>query len=128
MAVVDGNAAVRQELGRQLRQAPGLVVVGDTGECGDAIRMLDSRRPEVLVIDPRRMACEATELLSRMAAAAPGVGIVVLTAYFTEHERTALLEAGAQVVVTKEIGSETLVRTIRTVAARARSRERRLSR
>jgi DNA-binding NarL/FixJ family response regulator len=124
---VDGTPGVRQELVRRLAQVPGLSVVGDTGECGDAMRMLESWRPDVLLIDHRRMACEATELVRRMAAAESGVSIVVLTAYFSQQERAALIEAGARAVVAKEIDTATLVWTIRTVAAGAGSRGRRLS-
>jgi DNA-binding NarL/FixJ family response regulator len=52
-----------------------------------------------------------------MVGAAPQTGIVILTAYLTEAERSDLMRAGARAILLKEIDSRTLVWTIRTVAA-----------
>ncbi len=53
-----------------------------------------------------------------MAVTVPQSGIVILTAYVTERERSELMQAGARAILLKEIDSERLVRTIQTVAAR----------
>lgn len=53
-----------------------------------------------------------------MAVTVPHSGIVILTAYVTEQERSELMRAGARAILLKEIDSERLVRTIQTVAAR----------
>jgi DNA-binding NarL/FixJ family response regulator len=60
-----------------------------------------------------------------MVAAAPKTGIVILTAYLTEAERSDLTRAGARAILLKEIDTGTLVRTIRTVAGQLMAGERR---
>ncbi len=59
----------------------------------------------------------AAEFVDRMAVTVPLSGIVILTAYVTERERSQLMRAGARAILLKEIDSERLVRTIQTVAA-----------
>lgn len=118
MAVVDGNSRTRGELVRRLGQMPGISVVGEAGDPREALTVVTDRRPDVVVMDLRRIAPDGAEFLGRLAAAAPQAGIVVLTAYLTEGERADLLRAGARAILLKEIDSGALVRTIRMIAAR----------
>ena len=117
--VVDTNDGTRRGLCRRLGQEPGLVVIGEATEAVEALGMVADRQPDVVVLDPRGMRCAGAELVERMRGAAPDAGIVVLTAYVTEGERSALTRAGAHALVVKEIDSESLVRTIRTIATRS---------
>lgn len=121
VAVVDGDARTREGLIRRLRQMPEISVLGGAMDPDEALSLVSDRRPAVLVIDHRGMLCEGAELLGRVRAAAPGVGIVVLTSYVTEPEGAELRRAGAHAIVVKEIDSEALVRTIRAVAERRAS-------
>ena len=115
--VVDANDGTRRGLYRRLGPEPGVAVIGEAREAVEALGMVADRQPDVVVLDPRGTGGGAG-LVARMRAAAPDAGIVVLTAYVTEEERSELTRAGAGAVVVKEIDSESLVRTIRTVAAR----------
>ena len=123
--VVDANDGTRRGLCRRLRQEPGIVVIGEATEAVEALGMVADGQPDVVVLDPRGMAATGDQLVARMRAVAPDAGIVVLTAYVTEEERSELTRAGAGAVVVKEIHSESLVRTIRTVAARSGTGDRR---
>jgi two-component system nitrate/nitrite response regulator NarL len=125
VAVVDGNTGARGVLVRRLKQVPGISVVGEAGDAGEALRVVGSCRPEVVLLDFRRIAPNGAELLDRLATLAPQAGVVIITAYLTERERTDLMRAGARAILLKEIDSERLVGTIRTVAARGGALERR---
>ena len=118
VAVVDRDARTREGLILRLRQMSEVSVLGGATDYHEALRLVGNQRPAVLVIDHRGMACEGTELLSRVTAAAPGVAIVIHTAYVTEREGADLRRAGADSIVVKEIDSDALVRTIRAVAER----------
>ena len=122
--VGDANDGTRRGLCRRLGQEPGLAVIGEATEAVEALGMVADGQPDVVVLDPRGMGTGAG-LVELMRAAAPDAGIVVLTAYVTEGERSALTRAGAHALVVKEIDSESLVRTIRTVAARPEVGDRR---
>lgn len=117
VAVIDGNPGTRQGVIRQLQQMPGISVVGEAGEPGEALRVVCDRQPDVVVMDVRRIDPNAAEFVGRMAAAVPQSGIVILTAYLTEGERFDLMRAGARAILLKEIDSGRLIRTIRAVAA-----------
>lgn len=116
--VVDANDGTRRGLCRRLGQEPGIAVIGEATEAVEALGMVADGQPDVVVLDPRGTGGGAG-LVERMRAAAPDAGIVVLTAYVTEEERSELTRAGAHAVVVKEIDSESLVRTIRTVVTRS---------
>lgn len=117
VAVLDGHPGTRQGLIRRLGQVPGISIVGEAGDPGEALRLVGDRRPDVIVMDVRRIDPNAAGFLGRIAAAAPEAGIVVLTAYLTEREQSDLTRAGARAILLKEIDSGRLVRTIRAVAA-----------
>lgn len=119
MMLVDANDGTRRGLCRRLGQEPGIAAIGEATEAVEALGLVADGQPDVVVLDPRGMAATGAHLVARMRAAAPDAGIVVLTAYVTEEERSELTRAGAGAVLVKEIDSESLVRTIRTVVTRS---------
>ncbi|MBI2998010.1 MAG: response regulator transcription factor [Deltaproteobacteria bacterium] len=117
VAVIDSNSGAREGLIRRLQQIPGITVLGEAADPEEAIRVVSEQRPDVVLVDVRGIDRDGAEFLSQMAAAVPKAKIVVLTAYVTEQERSVLMRAGAQAILLKEIGSDRLVQTMRTVAA-----------
>jgi DNA-binding NarL/FixJ family response regulator len=117
VAVIDSNSATRQGVIRRLRQIPGITVLGEAGDPDEALKMVCKQRPEVVLMEGRWTDRDGAEFLRQMAAAVPAAKIIVLTAYVTEHERSELMQAGAQAILLKEIGSDRLVQAIRTLAA-----------
>lgn len=117
MVVIDGNHATREGLVRRLQEAPGISVVGEASESAEGLKVVYDKQPQVVVIDLWRFDHNGAEFLGKISAAVPRLGIVILTAYLTERERSDLIRAGAQAILFKEIDSERLVRTIRSVAA-----------
>ncbi len=125
VAVVDPNPGARHGLVRLLGQTPGIRVVGKAGDPGEALKLVTDQRPDVVLVDVRRIDPTGVGFLGRMAAAAPEAGIVVLTAYLTEKERSDLFGAGARAILLKEIDAGTLVRTVRTTGVLRAPGERR---
>lgn len=117
VAVIDNNWGTRQGLMRRLRQVPGITALGEAADPEEALRVAFEQRPDVVLTDVRWSDRDGAEFLSQMAAAVPKAKIIVLTAYVTEQERSELVRAGAQAILLKEIGSDRLVHTIRTLAA-----------
>lgn len=108
---------------RRLAGTHGITVVGSAADPDTAVSVVGSGDVDVVVVDPRGL--DGAALLDRMAAAAPGVGIVVFTAFVSLGEQADLIGRGARAVVLKEIGSERLVDAIRGVAGRPGAAERR---
>jgi DNA-binding NarL/FixJ family response regulator len=115
VAVVDGNAGAREGLVTLLRQLPGIRVVGQAADQGDALVVASAHQPDVILADLRRITRNGAEFLGLLAAVAPGARVVVLSAYLTEEERGDLARAGAHAFLLKEIDSEALVGAIRSV-------------
>ena len=126
VAIIDVNLGTLQGLIYRLQQVPRIAVVGQAQDPCEALAVVRERQPDVVVMDLRRLTPNAAEFLELLTAAAPQSGIVVLTAYLTERERADLTRAGARAIVLKEIDSETLVRTIHTVASGALVEQRRV--
>lgn len=99
-------------------------MLGEAGDRDEALRMVCEQRPDVVLMDIR-IDHNGAEFLSQMATAVPQSGIVILTGYVTEGERSELMRAGARAILLKEINSERLVRTIQSVAAQIAAGERR---
>lgn len=124
VAVVDGNPATREVLSRKLTQVPGISLVGEAENQHDAMQIVRDRRPEVVVMDFRRFEPHGTEFVARLVGIAPEVGIVILTAFATDRQRSDLLRAGAKEILFKEIDSGALLRAIRNAVYRPSSAER----
>ncbi|MEK7386872.1 MAG: response regulator, partial [candidate division NC10 bacterium] len=90
MIVVDANDGTRRGLCRRLGREPGVAVIGEATEAAEALGMVADGQPDVVVLDPRAIGGAGAELVERMRAVAPDAGIVVLTAYVTEEERSEL--------------------------------------
>lgn len=110
--VIDANPGALSGLIRELRQTPGIRIVGAAREAGKALALAALGQADVVVFDPRRLAPDAAQFTRQLAAAAPGARLVILTAYLTEWERAGLTRAGAGAIVFKEIGSPALVQAI----------------
>ena len=117
VAVVDGNARARRGVVALLRQLPGISVVGEAADQGDALVVARAHQPDVILADLRRITRSGGEFLGRLAAVAPQARVIVLSAYLTEQEQDDLAKAGAHAFLLKEIDSEALVGAIRSVTA-----------
>jgi DNA-binding NarL/FixJ family response regulator len=121
VAIVDANAGSREGLIRLLQTKPGLSVVGAASGSDEAMRLMTSTRPHVIVTDVRNLEPGGPPLIARLAGATEGAAIIVLTAHATRAERSALLGAGASAVLLKDLDTAALVDTI-YAAARSKAR------
>lgn len=102
--IADDHPVVRDGLSVLLGLWPELQLVGRAATGVSAVQAALTSRPRVVVMDLRMPGIGGVEATRRIKAAAPEVGILVLTTYGDEEEVVAAFEAGATGLLTKDAG------------------------
>ena len=115
--IIDDHADVRQALKACLSSAPGMLVVGDTGEAEEGLRQTVALRPHIVLVETKRADGRGLEIVNWIAQSGLGARVIVLTSYPSEWERWAAHRAGAARYLLKDIGSPLLIDQIRVTAS-----------
>jgi DNA-binding NarL/FixJ family response regulator len=98
-----------------------LEVAGEASSGEDAVRLAGQLVPDVVLMDLRfagvNQGIDGVEAIRRLAVAAPGVPVVMLTSYAGRADAVRALEAGARGYVLKAGPPEELFRAVRSAAA-----------
>ncbi|MHA1813534.1 MAG: response regulator [Candidatus Thorarchaeota archaeon] len=116
VVIVDDHPLFREAVSRLVAESVEFAVVGEAGDGESAVAMASELDPQVVVLDiglPRVNGIEATR---RIKAHNPGTRIVVLSVYDDAEHVTAVLTAGAEAYVTKDVGRGEVVHAMREVA------------
>lgn len=97
--VVDDEPLARRRTLRLLAQFDGLGRVDEAGDFNQACRMIDTARPDILLLDIQMPGGDGFELLERVAQTPPAV--IFVTAF--DHHALRAFEANAVDYVTKPI-------------------------
>lgn len=118
LVLVDDHAMVRQGLRSVLEREADLRVVGEAGSSAQALAVVASCRPDVVLLDLRLSPSsenEGIDLCARLRKAHPEVAVLVLTTVIDDHLVLEAIHQGAQGYVVKEVDTSELVRAIRAV-------------
>jgi two-component system nitrate/nitrite response regulator NarL len=110
--VADGDPLARGLIVQGLRDSGRFVVVATAADGVEALELASHYRPELLVTEATLPRVNGIELTRRVTAAAPEVGVVLLTVFAEADLALAALRAGAKGVLSKEIGMEALSRAL----------------
>jgi two-component system KDP operon response regulator KdpE len=113
--LVDDEVSIQRALGPLLRSRGYDVEMAGTGR--DALRIVASHPPDLVVLDLGLPDIEGTEVC-RQVRAASAVPIIVLSARGAETDKVDALELGADDYVTKPFGPDELVARIRVALRR----------
>jgi DNA-binding NarL/FixJ family response regulator len=113
--VVDDHPVVREGLVAALEDEADLRIAGAVGSAEDALRVALSAKPDVVLLDLELPGLSGIEAIPRLAAALPGAGIIILTAYDTDERVLGAVRAGARGYVLKGAPVEEIARAIRAV-------------
>jgi DNA-binding NarL/FixJ family response regulator len=117
--VIDDHPLVREALNMLADAAGDLRVVGGSESASAAIEPLQRLSPDLVLLDIDLGHEDGLEWLPRVAAAAPGARILILTALREPARDEEALRAGARGLVLKSAPPETLLQAIRGVATGA---------
>jgi DNA-binding response OmpR family regulator len=113
--VVEDERDIREVLRRYLERAGLSVLTAATG--AEAMHLIDSIRPDLVLLDLGLPDIEGTEIL---ATAAPEIPVIVLTARSAVEDRIAGLRSGADDYVVKPFSPTEVVLRVQAVLARGR--------
>jgi DNA-binding NarL/FixJ family response regulator len=114
--LVDDHPLVRDGIAHLLTDG-GLSVVGQASSLAEGLRLADSVRADVLVVDVELGDGSGLELVSAVRAKRPTMGIVVFTMHNDDETLLAALDAGASSLVLKTSSSEEVLAMVRRAAA-----------
>ncbi|GAA3214795.1 response regulator [Dactylosporangium siamense] len=117
LVLVDDQPLIRAGLRVLIADTPGIDLVGEAGAGEEAVRLVRSVRPDVVVMDIRMPGMDGIEA-TRQLMVDPGTARVLILTTFDEDEHVyAALRAGASGFLVKDMALEDIVHAIRVVAA-----------
>ncbi len=113
--LADDHALVRQGIRRFLDEAGDIEVVVEVGDGQEAVRLAESHRPDVVIMDIRLPGMSGVEATREIKRRLPQIRVLVLTAYDDDPYIFALLQAGADGYLLKTASAEELIQAVRMV-------------
>lgn len=113
--VVDDHTLFRRGLMALLARDATLQVVGDAGDAGQAQRLAERLRPDLILLDNHLPGINGVDALPALLAAVPETRIVMLTVSEDDADLAAALRGGACAYLLKTIEGDALSAAIHRV-------------
>ncbi|MEU1398140.1 response regulator transcription factor [Micromonospora zamorensis] len=114
LLIVDDHPVVRDGLRGMFTGDPGFEVVGEAADGAEALALVATVRPDVVLMDLRMPGMNGVTAIGRLARSTARV--LVLTTYDTDADVLPAIEAGATGYLLKDTPREELVRAVRAAA------------
>ena len=116
LLLVDDQQLIRQGIETLLEIEPDLLVVGYASTRLEAIEAVERLAPDVVLMDIRMPEMDGVAATRTLTARHPELAIIILTTFDDDEYVFEGLKAGARGYLLKDVSSEELAATIRTVA------------
>jgi DNA-binding NarL/FixJ family response regulator len=117
VVVVDDDALVRAGLTMMLDGAAGISVVGDAADGDEVMALVDSRAPDVVLMDLRMPRVNGIVATRRLRGRPSPPEVIVLTTFDSDENVLRALRSGASGFLLKDSPPPQIVEAIRRVAA-----------
>ncbi|MFF1820271.1 response regulator [Kribbella sp. NPDC058245] len=114
--VVDDHPVVRSGLIGMLSVTDDISVVGEAGDGSEALALVESTRPDVVLMDLRMPRTDGVTATGAIASGYPETKVLVLTTYDTDTDILHAVEAGATGYLLKDTPHAELLDGIRAAA------------
>jgi DNA-binding NarL/FixJ family response regulator len=115
--LVDDHEVVRVGLKKVLEADPQIVVAGEAATAGEAVAHAQADRPDVVLLDIRLPDGDGIQACRDILATCPDVRVLFLTSFADDETMLAAVLAGAHGFCVKRMDVESLVQSIKRVAA-----------
>lgn len=119
--LVDDHELIRQGLRRAFERADDFDVVGEAGSIAEALEMISSTPPDVVILDVRLPDGSGLDAARKVREQNPTMGIVILTMYAGDDQLFGALEAGASAFVPKDSPAEDVISAARHASVSPRA-------
>jgi len=113
--LVDDDVRFRETLRQLLAQRVEAVILGEAGDGEEALRLAESLRPDVVLVDLAMPGMNGLEVTRHLKARWPGVQVVIITVHDDEAYRRTALAAGAEAFLVKKTLGIDLWPTLRRI-------------
>ncbi len=107
--VVDDESLVRAALRVFFESSSGFEVVGEASNGADAITLVRSTHPDVVMMDVQMPTMDGIEATRRLTREFPGIKVVALTTFSTERVIVPMLSAGASGFLVKDTAPDRIL-------------------
>jgi NarL family two-component system response regulator YdfI len=114
--IADDHEIVRDGLRLILEDEDDFIVVGESGDGAEAVRLTGELQPHVVLMDLRMPGMGGLEAIEQIRARWPEVAVVILTTYNEDELMVRGLRAGARGYLLKDTNRQALFETLRAAA------------
>jgi DNA-binding NarL/FixJ family response regulator len=112
LLICDDQSLFREALRTLLSSYPDLSVIGEAANGEEALRMVVSTSPDIVLMDLRMPVMDGVEATRRINQLGKGIKVIVLTTFDDDETIFEGLRAGAVGYLLKDVSSEKLVEAI----------------
>ena len=116
LLIADDHPVVRDGLSGMFAAEPEFEVVGQAGDGAEAIRLAESLRPDVILMDLQMPGVDGLTAIAQLAKRGVRSRVLVLTTYDTDGYVVPAIEAGATGYLLKDAPRDELLRAVRAAA------------
>ena len=117
LLIVDDHPIVRDGLSGMFATDPGLEVLGEATDGAEAIRLAQTLKPDVILMDLRMPGMDGLAAIKELARLRVPAKVLVLTTYDTDNYVLPAIEAGATGYLLKDAPRAELLRAVQAAAA-----------
>src|SRR5690242_10126140 len=117
IAIADDHPIFRDGLKQLLSLEKDFEVVAEIGDGADVLRVVDERRPDILLLDLQMPGAHGLTILQKMQAVSNPTKVIVLTASEDKNEFVQAMKLGTAGIVLKQSPTDLLFKSIRKVYA-----------
>lgn len=117
VVIVDDHAMVRMGLRTMLTQQADIQVLGEAGTVEEALEVVETQQPDVVLLDLRLGEEEGVDVARRLRAKGSPVTILVLSVHDSSRHLRDALAAGADGYLLKSVAGDALIAGIHNAHA-----------